>query len=287
MRATAKETRAKRPARRHASRLYRGALAAGVLLAAGVGLWATHARSAGRNERQVDVTREALEEWVKTRRLISKERHDWELGRETLQDRIELVEGEIASLREKIRETRAGITEEDKKRADLVEENEGLKEASESLKTAVTALEARTRALLDRLPESLRSDVQPLSQKFPDDPETTKLSLGIRFQNVIGVLNHLNKRNREITLTSELRTLDDGTRAEVTTVYVGIAQAYFVNGEGTVAGFGTATPEGWAWTSAPRAAEAVARVVAILKNERVASFVKLPIEIHEAGSPRP
>lgn len=228
----------------------------------------------------VDNTRKALEKWVETRRLIAEEKRDWALGREMLQQRIELVKHEIASLRDKIREAEESIGEAEKKRADLVETNDKLKVASDQLNETVIAMENRTRELLQRLPESIRSDVKPLSQQFPENPEESKLSLGIRFQNVVGVLNHLNKRNRDITVTSEVRGLPGGTSAEVTTLYVGIGQAYYVSADATLAGVGTATDNGWVWAPVNEIAPQVAQAIAILKNEKVASFVRLPLEVH-------
>jgi hypothetical protein len=261
-------------------------LAAVWLLAA----WAAAAdRSAGEAEKPhaapadappgVDDARATLQEWVKIRRLISQEQRDWTLGKQVLNERIELVGREIESLRGKVREAEASITAADKARAGLMEENEKLKQAAGSLAAAVTTLEASTKGLLRRLPDPIRERVKPLSQRIPEDPNDTKLSLSLRFQNIVGILNEVNKFNREITVTSEVRALPDGTSAEVTAMYVGLGQAYYVGAGGQVAGIGTASADAWVWTPANDAAPAIARAIAILKNEQVASFVGLPIKV--------
>jgi hypothetical protein len=46
-----------------------------------------------------------------------------------------------------------------------------------------------------------------------------------------------------------------------------------------VAGIGTPSPEGWVWKPANEAARAIADAVAILENEKVAEFVRLPIRM--------
>jgi hypothetical protein len=79
-------------------------------------------------------------------------------------------------------------------------------------------------------------------------------------------------------VTTEIRALPDGTSAEVTVVYIGLAQAYYTGGSGRIAGFGAATADGWTWTPANEAAPQVARLVAILKNESPAEFVLLPLK---------
>jgi hypothetical protein len=114
---------------------------------------------------------------------------------------------------------------------------------------------------------------------MPEDPEESKLSLGERFQNIIGILNEVTKFNREITVRSEVRTLPDGSSAEVTAMYVGIGQAYYVNAAGDIAGVGTASAEGWIWTPTNEAAAKIMDAIAILNNEKVADFVQLPVTI--------
>jgi hypothetical protein len=224
-------------------------------------------------------TRAALEKWVETRRIISEEKRDLALAKEMLNERIELVQREIKSLREKIGEAEKSIAEADKKRSGLLADNAKLKGASGSLGQALVALEERTSGLLVRLPDPLRERVKPLSQRLPGSMEETKLSLSERFQNVIGILNEINKFNREITVTSEVRTLPDGSSAEVTALYIGIGQGYYSGQNGKIAGVGWATDDGWVWKPANEAAAPIAAAIAILKDEQVASFVRLPIKI--------
>ena len=230
---------------------------------------------------QIDNVRTLAEKWVETRRVISKERQDWTLGREMLEERIKLVQREIASLREKIDQTQKSVSDAETKRAELAAENEELKNAGATLADIVTTLEARTVAMNQRLPDPIRERIKPLSQRLPEDPNETKLSLAQRFQNVIGILNEVNKFNRGIEVTSEVRPLDDGSVAEVTAVYVGLGQAYYTGANGAVAGVGRPGPDGWRWEAVNEAADEVAQAVAILKNEQVAGFVPLPVTVEQ------
>lgn len=228
----------------------------------------------------LDGTRSALEQWVETRRVISRERRDWALGKEVLGDRIDLVSREIESLRGKITEAQQSITDADQKLAELVEQNDRLKAASTSLDGTVAALEARCRALLARLPEPILDRVGPLKQRLPaEDAEEVKLSLSERFLTIAGILTEVTKFHREVTLSSEVRQLSGGESAEVDTVYVGISYGYYCTVDGTSAGIGTATEQGWTWTPADEHAPAIAAAVKILKNEGVAGFVPLPVDI--------
>ncbi len=227
----------------------------------------------------VDGVRATLEKWVESRKVISLEQRDWALGKEMLNERIELVQQEIDSLQSKIEDAEKSISEADKKRVDLIDENKKLKEASAALGETVLTLEQSTKDLLKRLPDPIRERVKPLTQRLPENPDETKLSLAERFQNIIGILNEVNKFNREITITSEVRALPDGTSAEVTALYIGIGQGYYASANGKAAGTGTAAPDGWVWTPADNVAGEIVRAIAILQNEQVAGFVRLPVEI--------
>lgn len=227
----------------------------------------------------IDEVRATLEKWVEVRRVISKERQEWALGREILADRVAVQRREVEALRGSIAEVQASVAEADAKRAELVAEKEALASASAELAGVVRALEARTNELLVRLPDPIRERVKPLSQRFPEDPEATRLSLSERFQNVVGILNEVDKFQREITLSSEVRSLGDGTSAEVTAIYFGIGQGYYVGANGGVAGRGSGAGASWTWTAEPAASPDIRAAIEVLKNERVAQFVRLPVSI--------
>jgi hypothetical protein len=228
---------------------------------------------------KVEDTRAMLDKWVETRSVIAKERRDWQLGKEMLQQRIEVIKQEIATLRGKIGDAEKSLGDAEKKHQELIRDNARLKEASSALQGVVGALEARTKTLLKQLPEPIKERTKPLSQQLPDNIADNKLSLGQRFMNVIGILNEVDKFQREITVASEVRQIGDGSTAEVTAIYIGLGQAYYVNNKGTAAGIGTPTADGWVWKPANDAAPRIARAIAILKNEKVAEFVPLPVQI--------
>ena len=118
-----------------------------------------------------------------------------------------------------------------------------------------------------------------LRSQLPDNPQETKLTVSQRFQNVVGILNEINKFNRQVSVNSEVRTLADGSVVEVASLYIGIGQALYTSANETVAGTGMANEEKWVWKPNNQAARKIAEAIAILKNEKVASFVQVPVEI--------
>ncbi len=232
---------------------------------------------------RIEAARTALEKWVETRRAIAKTARDWESDRERLQENIALVQRDITTLRGKIAETQASTSDADKKKAELAEKCQHLEVAGQAFAGAIDQLEARTRALLQRLPDPIREKVRPVSQRIPASAEeAAKLDaskLSQRYLNVVYVLNDIDKWNREVTVTSEVRSLGNGSSAEVTALYIGIGQGYYVSANGEAAGVGTAGPDGWVWTPRNDAAAQITRAIAIAKNELPAEFVLLPLQI--------
>ena len=228
---------------------------------------------------RIESTRDVLDRWVETRRIISEEAREWALGKDILESRIDVVKRDLAAAKERVVETEKSITDADRKRAELVDQSEKLKSASAELAATASALETRVKDLVRRLPDPIRDKIRPLSQRLPADPAKSELPIAVRFQNLVGIVNEVNKFAREITMTSEIRSLADGSSSEVTVVYIGIAQAYYAGSGGKIAGFGSAGPEGWTWTAANEMAPQVSKLVAILKNESPAEFVPLPLKV--------
>lgn len=234
---------------------------------------------AGEEAEKIESTRQAMEKWVETRRIISQEKRDLKLAKEMLNERIELVQQEIESLRGKIKEAEESIAEADKKREDMIEENEKLKQASSSLVGVTDSLENRIKKLLSRIPDPIRERVKPLSQRLPDDQKDTKLSVAQRFQNIVGILNEVDKFNREVSAHSEVRSLSNGSSVEVTAMYLGIGQGYYSSADGSVAGVGSAGEDEWVWQEDNAAGGQIKDTISILKNEKAATFVQLPAQI--------
>lgn len=227
---------------------------------------------------ELEQTKEVLSKWVETRKLISEEKYQWDLEREVLGDHIDLIRTERDALAKKIHETQSHINDADKKRENLVKENDALKNASATLVNRISSLETGVKELLPRLPQPVQERIKPLSQRLPK-AEESELSLSERYQNVIGIINELNKGAGEITVVSEVKELPDGSSAEVQTLYLGYARAYYCTNKGDVAGVGYPTDSGWVWEPDNAIASQVADSIAILKNEKVAAFVQLPVSI--------
>jgi hypothetical protein len=261
---------------------------AALLLAVAVGLASAGAPSADTKGEEaaaktpappsLDETRQAMGKWIETQQIISKERKDWQQGKEILQGRLELVKKEISTLEEKIKLAESTALNTDKKRSDLLDENDQLRFAGTRLARRVTGMEDEIRRLYKMLPESLQTKLQPLYQRIPEDAEKTRVTAAERYQNVLGILNEVSKANNEIVVNLEVREFADGKRSQVKAVYIGLTQAYYV-GAGGEAGIGRPGADGWTWESSKAIATDILKTLDIIEGKQTAAFVPLPVKL--------
>ena len=238
----------------------------------------TTAASTNSKSPSLDETRLTLSKWIETQQIISKERNDWQQGKEILQGRIELVGKEVGQLKDRIAQSEAAVVDSNRKRDELAKQIAQLKQTGAQLATAVTAMEEKVRTLAKVAPEGVAKRLAPLLQRIPADPANTRVSVAERFQNVLGILNELNKANSEITIAYEIRQLADGSSSEVQVIYVGLAQAYYLSPRGE-AGIGRPGDNGWTWTPAGDQADEIYTALEIIQGKHPPAFVALPVNI--------
>lgn len=234
----------------------------------------------------LEVVKSAYDKYFELKKLISKEKGEWELEEEILKDRTQLVVDQIKELEGKIAEEEEKITEADTEREELQEQLEELQKVEGMQKEKIAALERRMKVLVPMLPETLRAKVQPLIERLPKEDtaeEDIKLSVSQRFGNVLGILNEVNKFHADLSGVNERRTVEGGRQAEVRTLYLGVSSAYYAGSGETAgeAGVGMPSGDGWEWSKLPEFSQEIGRLIRIYDNEDVAAFVPLPIDIKE------
>ena len=226
----------------------------------------------------LEKARLTLGKWIETQQIIAKERNDWQQGREILEGRVDLVGKEVSVLKERIAQSEAAVAESDRTKRALVEQNDQLKATAAQLGTAVAEMEGQVRKLARMMPENVATKLQPLLQRIPAEGAQARVSVAERFQNVLGILNELNRANNEITVAYEVRTMADGTSSEVQVIYVGLASAYYISPRGE-AGVGKPAEGGWTWRPAPEAADDILLALEVIQGKHVPTFVPLPISL--------
>lgn len=226
----------------------------------------------------LDEAKLTMAKWIETQQIISKERTDWQQGKDVLLGRLDLVKKEIASLEAKIAEAQSGVTETQTKRDSLTSELDGLTQALRDLGTTVTGMESRLKGILPRVPEPIKEKLMPLIKRIPEDPTSTPASVAERFQNVLGILNEVNRANTDIVSSQEVRLLANGKPSQVRVMYLGLAQAYYLSPTGET-GIGRPTADGWVWEPSSAISRDVLLAFEVLQGKHKPAFVGLPVRM--------
>jgi len=251
-----------------------------VLLAAAAIAASTAAQTAATSN--FDIARTTLEKWVETRQLISKEKSDWDLENQALSDSVALLTKEIATLEENIARAEGDTTAADVERERLMIDNDSLKGAAATVGSLIATIEQRVVALIKALPEDLRNreNIELLSRRIPKNPQTTRSSLSERMQTIVVLLTEIEKFNGAFNIALETRKVPSGEMVQVSTIYIGLGQGYYVDATRKFAGILTPGPDGWVATDRDDLAPLIGDVLDLYaKKKQPPQFVKIPVEI--------
>lgn len=223
-------------------------------------------------------TQDELITWVETQKAISETQAEWKAEKAIVQDLISLLENEKATITEKIDSLEDGADATDKKRSELNAKRDKLVASTDTLEAYIPKLEDQARTFLAMLPKPLLEEIDQLIRRLPEDSAKSTLPVSQRLLTVIGILNKIDKFNTSISLVSEIKTIDSSS-VEVTTLYIGLAGAYFSDESGSYAGIGVPSADGWVWTEEPDISTDVVALIKSYQGKTEAKFVELPVNV--------
>lgn len=244
-----------------------------------------HATAPSRADAEVpaaasDQYRTKMQKWVETRQILSEERSDWLVERESLEATRDLLRDERKALKEQIeslKQTEGGAESE---RLELAARRDAYRQSAEVLEGKVLELEQQVLALVPKLPEPLQKKLEPILVQIPTNPELAKAGLGQRLVNVLAVVAQAEKWNGTATFVGETRDVGNGQKVAVRTLYWGLAQAVYVDSQGETAGIGRPTAEGWKFVDDPDLADSAKEILDIYEGiVDTIAFVPVPAEI--------
>ncbi|HAV13452.1 MAG TPA: hypothetical protein DCX06_08200 [Opitutae bacterium] len=230
-------------------------------------------------EDKIGETRDVLDQWVETQQIISETKSNWDLERSILQDSESLLTSALERLDEDLEELDQTATAADEERSGLTAEKEVLSAASAVVEDKIGELETKVKAIVATFPEPLVDRIKPLIRRLPKDSSKTKLTMGERVQNIVGILSQADKFNGTITQTSESREIEGGKVIEVRTIYWGLGGAYFVDAAGEYAGVGFPGENGWEWPRIEGAGPEIKRLLDVYEGTGEIQFVEVPAHI--------
>ncbi|NNE90636.1 MAG: DUF3450 family protein [Verrucomicrobiales bacterium] len=225
------------------------------------------------------LVQEKLRQWVDVKKTISAEKADWEAKKTTLADLNELRKQEIGNIDELIEAAGSRLADAEKRRVELLTEEEELRAWRADFQKTVDALETRIVQLARRFPPPLTEKLDDALARLHTTEEETPLQN--RFRDLVAILAEAGNFQNTITVDTDLREID-GKQIEVDVLYLGLTQAFFVDRAGKNAGIGHPGDDGWTWQPVNRLAGEIRQAIAVQRKESPPAFVELPIG-KEAG----
>ncbi len=230
-------------------------------------------------EGEIEAARTSFDKWVQFQETVAREQRDWAVEKEFLGEEVRLLKEEIAALKEKSARLAEATAKTEAEISKATAEMAGLKAASGQVETELPTVEAELRRVAAAFPAPLQEQSEVLMNRLPREGVPSKASTAERLQTAVGLLSQVDRFNGSFTVAPELRKSPAGNEVQVRTLYLGLAQAWFVSPDGKFAGYGKPGANGWEWTTANEIAGAVERAIAVQENTGMAEYVSLPVTI--------
>lgn len=240
---------------------------------------------------ELDTVRENLSRALAYRDQAAREQQAWELRKGEMENLILLAEEETRNLETIIELARPILENLESRKLELAMASEESRDLVDFLRSAAPALGANLLEKSARWPEPLIREVQPQLHEIEinlarlpgtgSEPGLQKL-----IRSTIEALEVALAFQNKIHLNSVLHTLEDGRTAHFEVVYLGLATGFYLSDELGLVGEIVMRDGEWRWEARDDLLEPVRTFVEILKEERRATWVGLPIgSTSEEGAP--
>lgn len=226
--------------------------------------------------------REDVARWVETMSRIQKEESDWSRDHEVLANYKEGLASEIASLHQSISDAETRKAGADKKSLDLSAERDRYTASKSTLAQRLRAMEQQMSTQLGIIPKPLL-DEPKVSQAITDlkaaltlPDEKIEENTSKRLLNIITLLNEAEKFQQTVHVRPELHRDKSGREFNVKVIYFGLAMAYAVNDDGSLALTGKPGKEGWVFEETPALSNDIKRLIDATTGDAEPAFVTLP-----------
>ncbi len=225
--------------------------------------------------------------WLNLESQRGKLTTDWNERRQVLQHRLTLLEREAEVLEEMLAETSEDVSEVDERRQQLTQEQQTLEKRQEAMRAAIEAAIIKLDALSVRIPPPLQEEWSTgLAQVKRDE-----MNLSEKLEKILSLSKTAEQFERRIAIHHDVMSIagaEDSKNVQVTQLYLGLSQGWYVSSEGDYYGYGYADANGWHWqhlsrggagsSEVPVNPEQLLRILAMIENPTQAEFVTLPVK---------
>lgn len=221
--------------------------------------------------------------WVEVMTSVQQEENDWKRDKEVLQNYKGGLEVEINDIKEQIASAETRKLGADKASLDKVAERDLYLVARDELSATVRKHEELLTKQLGILPAALSAEpkvaqaIEDLARDFalPADQRDTRVSK--RLLNLITLVSEAEKFQQTVHIRPELHKDKSGREYNMQVIYFGLAVAYAINEDNSLALTGRPGPDGWTFEEVPALATDIRSLIAATTGEQDAAFIQLPV----------
>ncbi|MEM7393145.1 MAG: DUF3450 family protein [Verrucomicrobiota bacterium] len=227
---------------------------------------------------------EMVGEWSDLRTAIADEERAWKRQERQWNEEIAQLEQEKARLDEEMQRSRTNVRNQEEKHVQALRDRDRFHQMAQGLSALLEQAEADLTTWQARLPPGMSAPLKSTFQRLPTNKTSrATMSNETRLQTVLGLYAELDKLQHTWHVLKEVLSLPDGSRKEMDTLYIGLARAFAVSPHNASALVGVPGPTGWVWRERLELAPAIRSTVDILRGERPAELVDLPLQITGEG----
>jgi len=218
----------------------------------------------------------ATERWVDLEKRVAEERNAWKAQKGILEQRVLALEAGLDELTQSLEnlDEASGIRQEEIQNYDATLAE--LEEIRVFYVEKLQALESQFAQFREKAPDFLESELETAAEKLEI---AEPAALGERAQILIAAFTRIEEFNRTVTIDYVPRKLGDGREVMVSVLYWGLARAYAVDPQGTIAWELEPGPEGWEWIERRDSIAPILELVRIYEQLRPPSLQVVPAKV--------
>ena len=178
---------------------------------------------------------------------------------------------EIEQINTLIKAAGKRLSDATNKKAELLAEQDKLRNQRDIIEQRVIAIESSLRNKLNIFPDPLLSKVKNEVERIRD--KGNESSLQDRLRDTVAILSAASDFGNTMTVSNEIRDVDDQKTVEVQVLYLGFSGAWYVSKNGKNSGFGKAYEDGWRWTEDKEVAQPLIEALEMYQKEKAPDYV--------------
>lgn len=216
-----------------------------------------------------------VRQWLSLEQQAAALESDWRRQQPVLQQRLALLQAEKTQLAQVLKDNQNVHSEVEARRAALLAEQTAMETEQRQVVERLQQVRRRLQALAEQLPPPLLSVLNDEQATLNEDATASE-----QLQVALAQLSKLMEFDNRVTVHETTLPDPEGRRVLVKQLYLGAGVAWFVSGDGSYAGTGRPTPDGWQWRfDEDIDSDRIARAIAIYEKQHEADLVQMPLRL--------